>query len=185
MDHNYTDTPVFDSSTPLRFNPRQPPQPNPNNPLVLRFTAAKEAIANANVINHEGSVRYSFTSESEGQMQMHDQVGNKIARVEGGQIFFRNSEGQKLKTFLRKMPSNTFSVITLDEQLYEWVQEIFYAVVRTTPQSARRAIIFNFSGNPAVEMLPEGAAVNDLEEFIVLTAAIIETGILKKKGKTK
>lgn len=108
MDHNYTDAPVFDSSTPLRFNPRQPPQPNPNNTLVLRFTAAKEAIANANVINHEGSVRYSFTSESEGQMQMHDQVGNKIARVEGGQIFFRNSEGQKLKTFLRKMPSNTY-----------------------------------------------------------------------------
>ncbi|KAH8109908.1 hypothetical protein DFH11DRAFT_1880939 [Phellopilus nigrolimitatus] len=162
-----------------------PPLPDPASDSVLYFSAAGAAIPRgADVRDRTGRTRFRLSSAGPGQMSLADAAtGADLARVERGRVFYGDAEHPvKATRFVaRNTPGNTGPVLTHDGQTYEWVQEIFYALVRTTPGAERVAVIYNYKRNPVVEMLPAGQRVPGLEAHILFAAALIESKVASEK----
>ena len=67
-----------------------------------------------------------------------------------------------------------------NEREYELVQELFYAVVRKIPHCERVAIIYNYTGKLAIEMMDEGIGDAELQTKLVFVTALEEIGLTKR-----
>ncbi|EJD01678.1 uncharacterized protein FOMMEDRAFT_22043 [Fomitiporia mediterranea MF3/22] len=181
---------VPDRSDPMGgFNPRGPPFADASNPNVVRFTATHAGICTGEVIDHTNAPLYRFQSDGARHLVMLDASGGVLAKYEDGEVAYGDNFPVKGKKFIHKgAPGNTGAVLTFNGQQYEFVQEIFYAIVRTIPSADRVAIVYNYTGKPAVEMVPAGTEVAGLQEFIVFVTALMESGVMKggksRLGKT-
>ncbi|KAI5118975.1 hypothetical protein M0805_001114 [Coniferiporia weirii] len=173
---------------------RAAPTPDLTSERVVRFSAGGAGIPSADVRDCTGAVVYSFSSTDPGQMSMRDAAGVVVASVEGGKVSYGEADADadadgsghaaavKVgKVIARDRPGSTGPVLTHAGQTYEWVQELFYALLRTTPGNERVAVVYNCAGpgELAVEMLPEGACVPGLQAHVVFATALIESRVAK------
>ncbi|THH05093.1 hypothetical protein EW145_g5047 [Phellinidium pouzarii] len=162
----------------------RPPDPDITSERVVHFSKARgQALLQSDVLNHNERIVYQFDSKGTKNMRMRDANGTVIASIDSGKIDYGDNKNIKANKFIdRDNSGNTGAVLTHNGQTYEWVQELLYSVLRTTPGAERVAVIHNCRGNPAVEMLPEGLKVPGLQAHIVFATVLIESDVMKGNG---
>ena len=72
-----------------------------------------------------------------------------------------------------------------DGHPYEWIQEQFYGLVRTSPGAERAAIIYDQNDPPAIELVEEATRINGLTQRIVFAFVLVESGICSGRAKSR
>jgi len=160
------------------------PQPQ-NFANIFYFSNGGEGIFDSVVRDHEDRVVFRFVNKEAEETRLYDAKDEVVAIIDWDirlqPVLKYEGEEVKVKKWISRMSGNTGPIMTHKGQLYEWVQEQFYAVLRTSPQAERKAVIFNDQENPAVELLQEGFRDNLLLPIILLTA-FTECGLVKGHG---
>ena len=82
---------------------------------------------------------------------------------------------------LNTTPNNSGILLSHNHERYEFIQELFYAIVRALPSNERVAVIYNYTGKPAVEMVDAGISADpSLQTHLIFVTALLESGVLRK-----
>lgn len=158
----------------------------PQDPANLYyFSKGKEGIFDSVIRDHEDHVVFHFANNEEvKETSVYDAKDEVVAiidwNIRAQPVLKYDGDEVNMKKWLSRKSGNT-AIMNHKGQMYEWIQEQFYAMVRSSPQAERKAIIFNDQDPPAIEMLPEGLRDNLLLSIILLTA-FAECGLIKGHG---
>lgn len=153
---------------------------------IYYFSKGGEGVFDSVVQDHEDRIIFRFASIKEKEeTRLHD-ANDKVVAIINWDVRLQpvlkyEGEEVKVKKWISRMSGNTGPIMTHNGHLYEWVQEQFYAVVRSSPEAERKAVIFNGKDIPAVEMTPEGLRDNLLLPITLFTA-FTECGLVKGHG---
>jgi len=153
---------------------------------IYYFSNGGRGVLDSNVQDHEGHVAFHFANIDEDEETRLYDANDQVVAVIDWDIHLQpvlKYEGEeiKVKKWISRKGNNTGPIMTRNGHFYEWIQEEFYAVVRSSPEAERKAVIFNGNDTPAVEMTPEGLRDNMLLPIILLIA-FTECGLVKGHG---
>ncbi|KLO07906.1 hypothetical protein SCHPADRAFT_944871 [Schizopora paradoxa] len=153
---------------------------------IYYFSKGGQDVFDAIVQDHDDRVVFRFAN-NEGQEETRVYgINDEVVAIIDWDVHLQpvlkyGGEEMKVKKWIARVPGNTGPVISHNGHLYEWIQEQFYAVVRSSPEAERKAVIFNDKDIPAVEMTPEGLHDNLLLPIVLFTA-FTECGLVKGHG---